>query len=77
MMTSDAGMSNNGTIVMSRQGAGAQDPNLVVVEAVSNKTIEVIATSPSVEEEEGTQTIAYSFVGSGAHSASEIYWEWN
>lgn len=75
MMTSDAGMNNNGTIVMARQGAGAEDANIVVVEAVTNKTIEVIATSPSVEEEEGTQTIAYSFVGSGAHSASEIYWD--
>ena len=75
MMTSDAGLGNNGTVLMARQGAGALDPNLVIVEEVTNQTIEVIATSPSVEEDEDTQTIAYSFIGSGAHSASEIYWD--
>ena len=71
----------NNTVLMARQGTldeGAnveEEPTLMVVE--ENKTIQVIATSPALpaEDDETVQQIAYSFVGSGAHSASEIYWD--
>lgn len=76
MTATDAG--NNGTVMMARQGDatdGAEEPNLVMVEEVTAKTIEVIATSPPSLGNETYQSIAYSFVGTGAHSASEIYWD--
>ena len=43
----------------------------------TKSTIQVVATSPSdtMPEEDGRQRIAYSFVGDGAQSASEIYWD--
>jgi len=45
------------------------------VQDASTKTIEVIATSPSEVGDDMSQKIAYSFVGTGAHLASDIYWD--
>ena len=56
---------SNNTILVERSGfdMGPEE---------TKSTIEVIATSPT--DSDG-QIIAYSFVGDGAHSATEIYWD--
>jgi len=69
----------NGTVMMSgRQGNNkdeASDNNIVLVEQATTSRIEVVATSPISLGNETFQSIAYSFVGQGAHSASDIYWD--
>ena len=42
---------------------------------VEKDTIRVVGTSPTKLGNETSQLIAYSFVGSAAHNASEIYWD--
>jgi hypothetical protein len=42
---------------------------------VEEMTIEVLATSPISEGNETLQSIAYSFVGSAAQGAPDIYWD--
>lgn len=64
------GDSSNCTVSISRQGFLTADNSDCV-----DETIHVIATSPTQVEEDGSQKIAYSFVGEGAKSASEIYWD--
>jgi hypothetical protein len=39
------------------------------------ETIQVVATSPEQIGNETFQLLAYSFVGSAAHNASDIYWD--
>ena len=56
---------SNSTILVSRQ---RNDVGL----GETKSTIQVVATSPT---DDGGQIIAYSFIGDGAHSASEIYWD--
>ena len=53
------------TVLVARQGDG-------VGLSETKSTIQVVATSPT--DGDG-QIIAYSFIGDGAHSASEIYWD--
>ena len=40
-----------------------------------SSTIDVIATSPQSSSTTGSQLIAFSFVGSGAQNAADIYWD--
>ena len=69
-LTTDDFMDFNSTssVQVARQGDG-------ITMNETKTTIQVVATSPAEEEEEGRQRIAYSFVGDGAQSASEIYWD--
>ena len=64
----------NGTVVMGRQGGAGG--NVIMVENETS-TIEVIATSPVLAEDDDgrIQRIAYSFVGSEAQGAADIYWD--
>jgi hypothetical protein len=50
-------------------------PDDEVIDATSGTTIQVIATYQADNETDNFQNIAYSFVGRGAHSASDIYWD--
>jgi hypothetical protein len=65
--TSDE-FSVNGTLI-------ATKPTEEVVDGTKGSTIQVIATSQADNETDNFQNIAYSFVGRGAHSASDIYWD--
>ena len=67
----DANCTSTGAVAVNRQAGFTGNSNCF---DVTREKIQVVATSPQ-SSEDGAQSIAYSFIGSSAQSASEIYWD--
>lgn len=68
----DANCTSAGAVAVNRQADFMGNSNCF---DVTREKIQVVATSPTESSEDSIQSIAYSFIGSGAQSASEIYWD--